>query len=38
MSNAKKVWRKPQVKSIVAGSAENGSKTGNDGKSPTPNS
>ena len=27
----KKTWRKPEVRSIVAGSAESGSKIGNDG-------
>ncbi len=28
----KKTWRKPEVRSIVAGSAENGTRSGNDGK------
>ena len=30
----KKVWRKPEVKSIAAGSAENGSKAGTDKTGP----
>lgn len=28
----KKIWRKPEVRSISAGSAENGPNPGNDGK------
>ena len=38
MSDVKRAWRKPEVKSIVAGSAEAGGKPGNDGKNPTPGS
>ena len=35
---AKKVWRKPELKTLSAGSAENSTNSGNDGIGPPSNS